>query len=248
MTRWIVAYFVGLSWLAAAHAAELGTAGRGDRVVEFCKLDLARDDVRMFWRNPDGAQFATLANVAAWLQSRNERLVCASNAGIYGKDGRPIGLYVENHQVHRHLNIRKDGYGNFYMQPNGVLLLTDNEAQILSTDEAAAKWDQLYPALKHATQSGPLLLQAGQINPLFMPGSDNRVVRNAACVQSASSVVLAKSRYPINFFDFSTVLLNALHCVDALYLDGSVSELYPFSTNGLSPPFGAMIGAVTGGK
>jgi len=41
------------------------------------------------------------------------------NAGMYGEDGRPIGLYVEQGERQRRINLR-DGGGNFHLKPNGV--------------------------------------------------------------------------------------------------------------------------------
>jgi uncharacterized protein YigE (DUF2233 family) len=55
--------------------------------------------------------------------------------------------------------------------------------------------------------------------------------------------VLAKSRYPINFYDFASTLRDGLGCQDALYLDGSISELFPLE-GGVGAPLGPMLGVV----
>jgi uncharacterized protein YigE (DUF2233 family) len=225
-------------------AAEVTTVGTGSQVVELCKIDLSKDTVRTFWRDTDGTYFGSIAKVASRLHQRGERLVCASNAGIFGKDLRPLGLYAENGQILRRINTRKDGYGNFYLQPNGVFWLTQDGAAIASTDEVQSHWEQIAPQIKFATQSGPILLQANQINPLFTPGSNNRVIRNAICVKSTSKIVLAKSRFPINFYEFSVALRDGVGCHDGLFLDGSISELYPFEGRLIGTEFGPMIGVV----
>ena len=227
-----------------AVAAEVTTVGTGSQVVELCKIDLSRDIVRTFWRDTDGTFFGSIAKVTSRLQQRGERLVCASNAGIFGKDLRPLGLYVENGHTFRRINTRKEGYGNFYLQPNGVFWVTPDGAAIASTDEVQSRLEQIAPQIKFATQSGPILFRANQINPLFLPGSDNRLVRNAICVKSVSQIVLAKSRFPINFYDFSVALRDEVGCQDGLYLDGSISELYPFEGRLLGTQFGPMIGVV----
>lgn len=235
---------LGLWWGVCAvglQAAELANVGKGALVLDVCKIHLPGDALRTFWRGPDGQALAGLPQVDGWLRTRNERLLCASNAGIYGKDLRPIGLYVEDRQVLRRLSTRKDGYGNFYLQPNGALVLTEQSATIWETDALATVWDQLAPSVRYATQSGPLLLQNRQINPLFTSGSDNRLVRNAVCTRTPQEVVLAKSRYPINFYDFAATLRDSLGCQDALYLDGSISELFPLE-DGLGAPLGPMLG------
>ena len=123
-----------------------------------------------------------------------------------------------------------------------MFLLSDHEATILTTDEVASDPQTHLANVRYATQSGPLLLQGGQINPLFTPGSDNRVVRSAACVTTARDMALVRSHSAINFYDFARQLRDKLGCRDALYLDGSVSQLYPFDNGQLGPSFAAMIG------
>lgn len=226
-----------------ASAAIFASYGQTDQMIDACQLNLAQDNVRMFWRDADGSVFGNFGRLAVSLLARNERLLCATNAGIYGTDLRPIGLYVEAGRVLHRLNTRKEAYGNFYLQPNGVFLLTDHEATILSTDEIAVEWETRLPSIRYATQSGPILLRNGQINSAFTPGSDNRVVRNAVCVITAREIALVKSRTPINFHDFARQLRDKLGCRDALYLDGSVSQLYPFDKGNSGPNFAAMIGA-----
>jgi len=226
-----------------ASAAIFASYGQTDQMIDACQLNLAQDNVRMFWREADGSVFGNFGRLAVSLLARNERLVCATNAGIYGTDLRPIGLYVEAGKVLHRLNTRKEAYGNFYLQPNGVFLLTDHEATILSTDEIAVELETRLLPIRYATQSGPILLRNGQINSAFTPGSDNRVVRNAVCVMTAREIALVKSRTPINFHDFARQLRDKLGCRDALYLDGSVSQLYPFDSGNSGPNFAAMIGA-----
>jgi uncharacterized protein YigE (DUF2233 family) len=226
-----------------ASAAIFASYGQTDQMIDACQLNLAQDNVRMFWREADGSVFRNFGRLAVSLLARNERLVCATNAGIYGTDLRPIGLYVEAGRVLHRLNTRKEAYGNFYLQPNGVFLLTDHEATILSTDEIAVELETRLLSIRYATQSGPILLRNGQINSAFTPGSDNRVVRNAVCVMTAREIALVKSRTPINFHDFARQLRDKLGCRDALYLDGSVSQLYPFDKGNSGPNFAAMIGS-----
>ena len=229
-------------------AATFASYGQADQILDACQLNLAHDNVRMFWREVDGSVFANFGHLGAWLLARNERLICATNAGIYGTDLRPIGLYIEAGKVLHKLNTRKEAYGNFYLQPNGVFLLTDREATILSTDEIDVELETRLPSIRYGTQSGPILLRNGKINPLFTQGSKNRVVRNAVCVITTTDFILVKSRFPINFHDFSQLLRDKLGCRDALYLDGSVSQLYPYDNGNFGPNFAAMIGATVPAK
>jgi uncharacterized protein YigE (DUF2233 family) len=43
------------------------------------------------------------------------------NVGMYHADYAPVGLYIEAAQQQQKLNTVKQAYGNFYLQPNGVL-------------------------------------------------------------------------------------------------------------------------------
>jgi len=229
-------------------AAKLVSYGTGDVAIDACRLTLGQDRIRMFWRDSDGLVFGSFGRLNAWLATRGETLVCATNAGIFGEDLRPIGLYVEGGRILRKLNVRKQAYGNFYLQPNGVFLLSENEAAIANTDEIATGRDDRLSSAKYATQSGPVLLRDANINPLLTQGSANRVVRNAVCVVTSTEIALVRSRAPMNFYDFAQQLRDKIGCRDALYLDGSISQLYPFDNNSLGPSFAAMIGATTSSK
>jgi uncharacterized protein YigE (DUF2233 family) len=125
------------------------------------------------------------------------------------------------------------------LQPNGVFLLSDHEATILSTDEVAADPETHLMSVRYATQSGPILLRGGQINSLFTQGSENRVVRSAACVITASDIALVRSHSATNFYDFARQLRDKVGCRDALYLDGSVSQLYPYDSGKFGTSFAA---------
>ena len=109
--------FLLLLLLLSTHAsgAELATLGSGTLAIDVCKINLQKDVVRTFWRDDDGSYFASIDRLAGRLNLKGDKLVCASNAGIYGKDLRPLGLYIENGRVFRFLNTRKEGYGNFYV-------------------------------------------------------------------------------------------------------------------------------------
>ena len=61
-----------------------------------CRVDLTKDDLRIFWRGPDGKPYRTFASVAADLQSKGRSLQFAMNGGMYQDDFRPVGLYIEN--------------------------------------------------------------------------------------------------------------------------------------------------------
>ena len=215
-----------------------------DLVISTCKIDLWHDVVRMFWKDDNKMVLGRFSKLRAWLRPQGDDVVCATNAGIYDEEYRPLGLYIEKGVTLHGLNVRKNAYGNFYLQPNGVLLIRDQQADIVDTDRFAVERDKLLPGVLFATQSGPILIQDGKINTTFSVGSENRLVRNAVCTTSLHDIVLALSRGPINFYEFAQFLRNKIGCTNALYLDGNISRMYPGVGSDLGPDFGVLI-AVT---
>lgn len=227
-----------------AEAAELRTHAHRQGTVRACHVDLRKDDLRMFWAKSDGTPLGSLVQLSQALKDQGREIVCATNGGMYQEDLRPLGLYVEAGRVVRRLNTRKGAYGNFYMEPNGVFLLKDGQARIITTDEYDAAYPRDADPPRFATQSGPLMLQRGAINKLFGVDSKNRLIRNVACVVSPAEVVLAIADTPISFHEFSSFLRDQLKCTDALHLDSTISRLGPPISSGMGPAIGVMI-AVT---
>ena len=77
-----------------------------------------------------------------------------------------------------------------------------------------------------ATQSGPLLVVNGEVNRSLKPDSRSLYVRNGIGVKSADEVYILISEDEVSLHDFASVFTERLHCRDALYLDGCVSQLY----------------------
>ena len=145
----------------------------------------------------------------------------ATNSGIYDKQFRPLGLHVERGHEIRPLNQAKGSGGNFSMKPNGVFYLDATGGHVVETSE--------YPALKkgvlEATQSGPLLLREGKMNPQFSEGSTNKKLRSGVGVDDEGHVVFAISKGIVSFADFAQFFKKTMHCQNALYLDGTISAL-----------------------
>src|SRR6185503_12407931 len=117
-----------------------------------------------FLKDESGAPFTSFHKVAQARAQHNEQLVFAMNAGMFREDYSPVGLLVtEGRQIHR-LN-QASGFGNFYLKPNGVFVLTASGPRIVETSE----YGSLPDTVLLATQSGPLLLHGGQINSNLSP-------------------------------------------------------------------------------
>ena len=221
MLRWAAAFFFALGGFAAT--AEAACAPRAfdgaDYVV--CAFDVRRDEISLYWRGADGAPYANFSAVATALKKNGRALRFAMNAGMYGNDLSPVGLYVEDGNTMRRADTR-DGETNFHMKPNGVFWIGDRTAGVTETSRYLAS----PPAARFATQSGPMLVIDGRIHPRILPTGASQKLRNGVCVRDGVNVMFAISRAPVTFHAFARLFKDGLDCANALFLDGSVSSLY----------------------
>lgn len=188
-------------------------------------LDLKRDALEAHWRDADGNAFASIDALKRWGEGQGRRLLFATNAGIYDRQFRPLGLYVEDGQTLRPLNTAKGNAraGNFSMQPNGVFSIDrQGRAAVVATGD----WNGRAIEARLATQSGPMLVVDGQINPAFVEGSDSLKWRSGVCARTPQEVVFAVSLEPVTFHAFARLFRDEVGCRDALYLDGTLSRIY----------------------
>jgi uncharacterized protein YigE (DUF2233 family) len=206
------------TFAAALECSEIDFQGARATV---CHVSIGSDRLQLFLKDDSGAPFTSFRRLGQALATRGEQLLFAMNAGMYREDYTPVGLLVSGgRQLHR-LNLAS-GYGNFYMQPNGVFVLAASGARIVASSEYRSLQD---PAML-ATQSGPLLVQDGQINSALNPQGTSRLIRNGVGVIDAARVVFVISENPVSFYEFALLFRDGLKCTDALYLDGNVSSLY----------------------
>jgi uncharacterized protein YigE (DUF2233 family) len=109
----------------------------------------------------------------------------------------PYFLATTRHQARR-LNLAS-GYGSFYLKPNGVFVLSPSGARLVESSE----YSSIQEPVTLATQSGPLLIHAGAINPILDPKGTSRFVRNGVGVVNANEVVFAITTEPVNFYEFA---------------------------------------------
>ncbi|SIT51971.1 putative periplasmic protein [Paraburkholderia piptadeniae] len=226
----------------AADVTELNVDGVN---LAACAMDLRKDRLAMHWKSDAGQVYGSLQALDAALRKQGRKIVCGTNGGIFDRSQRPLGLYIENGTLLRRLNLRRNAYGNFYLQPNGVFLLYPGRAEIVTTEEYQAKSDAEKRLIAFANQSGPLLVRNGEPNPLFPADSTNITTRNAVCVRSPTSVVLVVTQVPVTFYDFARVLAERFACQTALYLDGSLSSFYPKRRAGLERALGVLFAVTT---
>lgn len=211
----------------AAWTAEVTESNVGNVSFAVCDIDLHKDKLAMHWRSANGLVYGSLKALDASLRRQGKKLVCGTNGGIFDETQKPLGLYIENGTLLRRPNLRRNAYGNFYLQPNGVFVLYPDHAEIVTTDEYQAKPDAEKHLVVFANQSGPILIRNGELNPLFTPGSTNTTTRNAVCMRSPTRIMLVTAQDPVSFHDFARVLKDRFGCQSALYLDGTISTFYP---------------------
>lgn len=161
------------------------------------------------------------------LGSRANGLLFAMNAGMYDEEGRPIGLYVEDGEERRPLNLRP-GPGNFHMRPNGVFAV-DNRGRVSVT--RSDRFRARVPQPRWATQSGPMLVIDGELHPGFDANGQSQLVRNGVGVSNADTAWFAISEEGVSFGRFARLFRDELGCRNALFLDGSVSSLWDRPAN-----------------
>lgn len=194
------------------------------RPVDLYPVDRAHRQLSLFWRDESGKPFESPERLDAWLTARGLQLDFAVNSGIFmdsPQGPRPLGLHIEAGKELVPLNTQLEGYGNFYMQPNGVFWWNDVEAGILSTEAYRAAGI----SAEFALQSGPLLLVDGGINPAFAKDSRNVNLRAGVGLTPEGTVLLGVSSKPVSLHDFARDFLEA-GCREALYLDGAITGLH----------------------
>ena len=212
------------------------------QIFDVVTVDLRKTKVDFFWKNKNGELIRSLGNLKKIVEAEDQKLLFGMNAGMYQRDRNPQGLFIENGKIIQSLDTLSSGYGNFYLQPNGIFFMKNESAGVLPTTKFSKKQKEIQPIW--ATQSGPMLLIDGKVHPIFREGSTNLNIRNGVGVISEHEVVFIISHQEVNLFDFAMLFKEKLNCKNALYLDGFVSRAYipKLGRKDLDGDFGVMIG------
>lgn len=154
-------------------------------------------------------------------QVDSRQVAFAINAGMYDEAGRPIGQAIVAGKPVKPLN-RRDGPGNFHMQPNGVFMVQCGGRPAIYPSNAIP---QFRCAPRLSTQSGPMLVIAGKLHPAFEPDGRSRLIRNGVGVRGGKALFVI-SETPVSLGKFARFFRDGLKTPDALYFDGSVSSLW----------------------
>ena len=169
----------------------------------------------------DETPIRDFADLETSLGARADQVAFAMNAGMYGEDGRPIGLAIVDGRQVRAINRRKGG-GNFHLMPNGVFQVRrDGKAEVVTS----ASWKPS-PDIRIATQSGPMLVINGKLHPAFDHDGTSRHIRNGVGIAPDGKPLFVISEDPVSLGKFARFFRDRLRARNALFFDGAVSALW----------------------
>ena len=199
-----------------------------------------KEVIAFYWKDDSRVLLKTLGRLKQYIEKYNKHLLFAMNGGMYHRGFSPVGLYIANNIQYQQLNMQS-GAGNFFIQPNGVFYCTKDDKPGI----CLAKDYYKIHNVKHATQSGPMLLINKRINPYFSDTSGYFNIRNGVGISKRGKLIFAMSRKPITLYEFANYFKKQ-QCEQALYLDGSISRTYaPYKRwVQLDGAFGVMIGVL----
>ena len=196
------------------------------------------ESISLYYKDANNKLLRTLGSLKQFVESNKKELIFAMNGGMYHPDFAPVGLFIADHTMHKPVNLNR-GNGNFFIQPNGVFYVDALEKPGICLARDIHKVQNI----KHATQSGPMLVINRKINPYFSDTSTYFNIRNGVGITKYGKLIFAMSRKPVTLYEFA-LYFKQQRCINALYFDGSISKTYaPRSRwTQLNGNFGVMIG------
>jgi uncharacterized protein YigE (DUF2233 family) len=192
---------------------------KGIRLTSY-RLNLNEQVLQLISKDENQKRVINASKLLEKVEKESASLLFATNAGIFDRSFKPLGLHIEDGKEIVPLNT-SSGSGNFYLQPNGVFYVQGKAGYVVQTRDFKSNSE-----ISVASQSGPLLLLNGKVNSLFTDGSSNKVIRSGVGVKDKSEAIFVISDDPINFYDFASYFKDKLNCSSALYLDGAISSMY----------------------
>lgn len=188
-----------------------------------CTIEAAAEpDLRLWLDDGAGRVYGGFSRLRADLPA-GEALLFAMNAGMFHADYSPVGLFVSEDRRLGAVQTAAGG-GNFGLLPNGVFCT--GGARPFAVIESRAFLDDP-PDCRLATQSGPMLVIEGKLHPRFLVDATSRYVRNGVGVSAdGQRAWFAISDRPVTFHEFGRLFRDGLGARDALYFDGSLSQIH----------------------
>ena len=221
-----------------ATASPCQSASFEGTALTHCVADPAKHRIRTALDGPGGQPARSLAVLKDMLPP-TENVAFAMNAGMFDDSGNPIGYYVEDGERRHALNRNKGG-GNFHLLPNGVFYGTGSIWRVRATEDFAR---HVATRPDFATQSGPMLVIDGKLHPAFAADGTSLKIRNAVGIDRHGRAHFVISKDPVSFGKLARYFRDVLGTPNALFLDGSVSQLWDPGHGRLDggPPLGPLI-------
>ncbi len=210
-----------------------------------CVVDIkdSQHDINFHLKNKEGVKYNSIYSLLHDKDLDSLNFLMITNGGMYTPNQDPQGLFIEDGKIIKPLDESKlNNSTNFYLFPNGVFYIDSNRnANIKTTTEYSKLSKSLH--VRHATQSGPMLVIDNKIHDKFAQGSKNINIRSGVGILNDKYVIFIISKGLVNFWDFATVFKDVFGCRNALYLDGAISLMYlnKINTKDLGGNFGPII-------
>lgn len=215
-TRSLLNLFVAIICISNANAQVQCSSQEGYASVYIPSKDVGK--IQMFYKDQSSNRFWNIWNVKQHIEKQGKHLVFAMNGGMYTPLYKPVGLYIDEGKSISPINL-KNGDNNFCWKPNGVFAIDKNgKAQVTISEKFNSA------NIRFATQSGPMILIDGKMHDGF-ENSQSKYIRNAVGLKSNGDVFFCISLKGVTFQELSDYMLKN-GCINALYFDGSVSEMY----------------------
>ena len=194
-----------------------------DSPLTHCVADPASHAIRTVLADETGKPLRSLTALSRASSIDPGNTAFATNAGMFEAGGGPVGYYVEDGERLQTLN-RAKGPGNFHLLPNGVFF-GDTEGNWRVLDSAAFA-QQITQRPDFGTQSGPMLVIDGELHPAIDYDGTSRKIRNAVGIDRQGRAHFVISEAPLSFGKLARFYRDVLNTPNALFLDGSVSQLW----------------------
>ncbi|GAB3959457.1 hypothetical protein GCM10028805_55610 [Spirosoma harenae] len=208
-----------------------------DKIYFAYEVDPHKYKIELFNKTKNGK---SVYNFSAIEREKKGKLLFAMNGGMYEPNLSPVGLFISEGVAAKDINLSKQPSDNFHLLPNGIF-------GIDSSDNAFIHPSEEYKGNKNirlATQSGPMLVINNTYHPAFIKGSANLNIRNGVGINDKGKVIFILSSDRVNFFEFAELFKEELHCKNALYLDGAISQIYVPSLEPNGPRPGPSLGPI----
>ena len=131
LTIWILATLGGMSAIASGSERQL--VNHQNTKFWIFRLDPNKEQLDLVWKDAQCKPYRQFEKMRLAMRAQGKKLRFITNAGIYERGPKPLGIHVENSKTLVPLNTRPvkegdRGWGNFYLHPSGVFYIDEEGA------------------------------------------------------------------------------------------------------------------------